>query len=152
MSENNLRHLLLGDPKKRGPLLDDCERFIDDEVQSKGGLSGLAIKGAFKVVQAVKPGIIREAMDGLIDDFVARLEPLYAMHRDQGSGEPKQFPDFLVRHKSEAADLLLGVTDERAKRAKNKTLKSAYDKLRPQAKKHVEDAIPGAGRMFARHI
>jgi hypothetical protein len=127
------------------------ERLVEDEVAAKGGLTGIAIKGAFKVVSTVKPGVIREALDHLLDDFVNRLDPLYQTHRASG-GDARTFPAFLVQKKGEAADLLLGVTDERARRAHNKTLKGAYEKLRPQAKKHVEDAIPGAGRVFARHI
>jgi hypothetical protein len=136
---------LLADKSKRPRLLSDCERLIDDEVRGKGGLSGLAIKGAYKVVCAIKPGLVREAMDGLLDDFVLRLEPFYEAHR-KGGGEPKGFGDALSRQQGAVADALLGITDDRAKRAKNDTLKSAYGKLRPQAKKHVEEAVPRVGR------
>jgi hypothetical protein len=148
---DTLSSRLLSDASKRPRLLSDCERLIDEEVASKGGLSGLAIKGAYKVVQAVKPGIIREAMDGLLDDFVKRLDPLFTQHRTAG-GEPKAFGDFLNRRTGEVADALLGITDDRAKRAKNQTLKGAYEKLRPQAKKHVEEAIPRVGRTLSAHL
>ncbi len=146
-----LAELLLQDRSKRPAILRDCERFIDDEVNRKKGLTGVALKGGYKVVCKVKPGIIREAMDSLLDEFVGRLEPLFTRHVE-GGGEPAAFATFLDRHADEAADLLLGVTDERAARAKNKTLKSAYQKLRGQAKKHVVEAIPGAGRMFVKHL
>jgi hypothetical protein len=139
------------DASKRPRVLSDCERLIDDEVASKGGLSGLAIKGAYRVVCAVKPGIVREALDGLLDDFVKRLEPFYEEHR-KGGGEPRAFGDALGRKQSQVADALLGITDDRAKRAKNDTLKSAYGKLRPQAKKHVEEAIPRVGRTLSPHL
>lgn len=139
---------LLSDKSKRPRLLTDCEKLIEDEVGNKGGLTGLAIKGAYKIVCAVKPGIIRESMDGLIDDFVARLEPFYKAHRD-ANGEPRAFGDYLSRRTSEVADALLGITDDRAKRAKNATLKSAYEKLRPQAKKHTEEAVPRVGRTLS---
>jgi hypothetical protein len=142
---------LLDDKSKRPRILTDCERLIDDEVSSKGGLSGLAIKGAYKVVCAVKPGIIRESMDMLLDDFVKRLEPFYADHRKAGAA-PAQFGDTLNRRSGEVADALLGITDDRAKRAKNATLKSAYEKLRPQAKKHVEEAVPRVGRTLSPHL
>lgn len=152
MSESTLTSLLLDDRSKRPAILTDCERLIDSEVAAKSGLSGMAIKGAFKVVQKIKPGIIREAMDSLIDDFVSRLEPLFAEYMGSGDADPKAFDKFLNSNRSRTADALLGVTDDRAKRAKNKTMKNAYDKLRPQAKKHVEDAIPGAARIFVKHI
>jgi hypothetical protein len=151
MSETTLHALLLEDRAKRPALLSDCERLIDSEVKAKGGISGVAIKGAYKVVCKIKPGMIREALDSLVDPFVETLEPLFKEHLE-GGGEPKAFDAFLGKNASRAADALLGVTDGKAQRAKNKTLKSAYDKLRPQAKKHVVEAVPGAGRVFVKHI
>lgn len=150
-TEDTLTFRLLKDGSKRPRLLADCERLIEQEVASKGGLSGLAIKGAYKIVCAIKPGIIAEAMDGLLDDFVGRLEPFYAEHR-RGGGEPRGFGDFIPRRAGAVADALLGITDDRAQSAKNAAVKSAYDKLRPQAKRYVEDAIPNVGRTLARHL
>jgi hypothetical protein len=148
---DSLEARLLADDKKRPAILDDCCRLIDAEVDGKGGLTGLAIKGGYKVVQAVKPGFVRDAMDHLLDDFVRRLEPFWQKHREAG-GEPRAFGDALARRAGEVADALLGITDEKAKRAKNPTVKSAYDKLRPQAKKHVEEAIPRVGRTLSAHV
>ena len=48
-------------PGKRPKVVDDCVRIVDEEVDSKGGLSGLAIKGAYALVKAVKPGFITES-------------------------------------------------------------------------------------------
>ena len=142
---------LLEDKSKRPRILADCVRLIDEEVASKGGLSGIAIKAAYKVVCAVKPGIIHESMDALLDDFVGRLEPFYADHRKAGAS-PSMFGDTLNRRRPDVADALLGITDDRAKKAKNATLKGAYEKLRPQAKKHVEEAIPRVGRTLSPHL
>ena len=142
---------LLSDKAKRPVILADCVKLIDEEVSSKGGLSGIAIKAAYKVVCAVKPGIIRESMDALLEDFVARLEPFYVDHRKDGAA-PNAFGDSLKRRPAEVADALLGITDDRAKKAKNATLKGAYEKLRPQAKKHVEEAIPRVGRTLAPYL
>lgn len=151
MSDDTLTQRLLGDPARRPRLLDDCVRLIDDEVRDKSGLTGLAIKGGYKIVCAVKPGIIREAMDHLLDDFVKRLEPFWQMHQAEGAA-PAAFGDGLRRRGPEVADALLGITDDRAKRANNATLKSAYQKLRPQAKKHVEEAIPRVGRTLSAYL
>ncbi len=150
-TDDSLSARLLTDRSKRPRLLSDCERLIEEEVASKGGLSGLAIKGAFAVVQRIKPGIVREAMDSLLDDFVRRLEPFFAAHVAAG-GLPAAFGAALGQKGAAVADALLGITDEKAKRAKNMTLKSAYEKLRPQAKKHVEEAIPRVGRTLGPHL
>jgi hypothetical protein len=147
---DTLASRLLSDPKKRPQILTDCERIIEDEVKDKGGLTGLAIKGAYKIVCAVKPGVIREVLDSLLDDFVNRLEPFYAEQLAKGDG--KGFGDHMNTKKSAVADALLGITDDRAKVSKNQTLKGAYERLRPQGKKHVEDAIPRVGRTLSRYL
>jgi hypothetical protein len=152
MSDNTLKERLLTDAAKRPRILSDCERVIEEEVKSKGGVSGLAIKGGYKVVKKVKPGIIREVMDGLLDDFIERMEPFWAQHRDAGDGTPEGFEKYLKNHAHDVADGLLGITDDRAQRAKNRTLKSAYEKLRPQGKKHVVEAIPRVAGMIVRHL
>ncbi|MCC7071179.1 MAG: hypothetical protein IT383_07650 [Deltaproteobacteria bacterium] len=151
MSDDTLTKRLLGDPARRPRILDDCVRLIDEEVGSKGGLSGLAIKGGYKIVCAVKPGVIREAMDHLLDDFVGRLDPFWQAHNVDGAA-PSGFGDSLRKRAPEVADALLGITDDRARRAKNATMKSAYEKLRPQAKKHVEEAIPRVGRTLSAYL
>lgn len=147
--QDTLSARLLADASKRPAILTDCERLIGEEVDDKSGLSGMAIKAAYKVVCKVKPGIIRESMDSLLDDFVKRLEPFYEQHRASGSGA---FSDHLVKNKTQVADALLGITDDRARRAQNATLKGAYEKLRPQAKKHVEEAVPRVSRMLEKHL
>ena len=102
MSENTLHALLLEDPTKRPALLTDCERLIASEVKAKGGISGVAIKGAYKVVCKIKPGMIREALDNLVEPFVHTLEPLFKEHLEAG-GEPKAFDTFLNKNASRAS-------------------------------------------------
>jgi hypothetical protein len=134
-------------PGNRPKVVDDCVRLVDEEVASKGGLSGLAIKGAYAVVKAVKPGFITEAIDHMLDDFVKRLEPFHA--EAQQKNEP--IAPFLGARAGAAADALLAISDDRAARAKNQTVKKAYEKLRPTAKKQVEAAIPRVGRLLAKY-
>ena len=65
-------------PGNRPKVIADCTQLINEEVDSKGGLTGLAVKGAYALVKAVKPGFINEAVDHMLDDFVKRLEPFFA--------------------------------------------------------------------------
>ena len=156
-SAATLHSLLLNDPAKRARVLADAERLVDSEVASKSGLMGMAIKAAYKMVCTGKPGLVRDALDHLLDDFVNRLEPFFAQHRDLGgaggqAGDAKQFGTYLTRRPGEVADALLGITDDRARRAKNQVLKQAYDRLRPQGKRHVEEAVPGVARLLGSHL
>lgn len=134
-------------PGNRPKVVADCVRVIDEEVDSKGGLTGLAIKGAYALVKAVKPGFIAEAVDSMLDDFVRRLEPFYAAA--QARNEPVG-PAMNARA-GEVAEALLAISDERAQRARNATVKKAYEKLRPAGKKHVEAAVPRIGRLIGKY-
>ena len=134
-------------PGNRPKVVADCVRLIEEEVDSKGGLTGLAVKGAFALVKAVKPGFVLEACDSMLDDFVRRLEPFHAAaqarNEPTGPGMNSRAP--------EVAEALLAISDERAARAKNPTLKKAYEKLRPTGKKHVEAAVPRIGRLISKY-
>jgi hypothetical protein len=134
-------------PGNRPKVVADCVQLIEEEVSSKGGLTGLAIKGAFAVVKAVKPGFVAEAVDHMLDDFVRRLEPFWA--DAQAKNEP--VGALMNARAGEVADALLAISDERAQRAKNQTLRKAYDKLRPTGKKHVEAAVPRIARLIAKY-
>lgn len=140
---------LLKSPAKRKAVIDDCTRLVDDEVSAKSGLSGLAIKGGYAVVKAIKPGIVRDAVDHLIDEFVEKLAPYWTDF--QGSGGGKTFGAFLDPKKTEVANALLEVTDGKARNAKNGTIKKAYDKLRPTGVKNVEQAVPGIAEIIQKH-
>ena len=134
-------------PGNRPKVVADCTSLVQEEVDSKGGLSGLAIKAAYAVVKAVKPGFISEALDHMLDDFVARLEPFWA--DAQAKNEP--VGALMNARAGQVADALLAISDERATRSKNPNLKKAYEKLRPTGKKHVEQAVPRVGRLIQKY-
>lgn len=137
---------ILTRPGTRTQVIADCERLIDEEVSSKG-LTGIPIKAAYAVVKAVKPGFVPEVIDHMLDDFAARLDPIY----QQAVAKNEPVAAYFASHAGEVAEALLAITDGRAERAKNQTLKSAYSKLRPTGKKHVEAAVPRLGRLVAKY-
>ena len=134
-------------PGNRPKVVSDCVTLVQEEVDSKGGLSGLAIKAAYAVVKAVKPGFISEAIDHMLDDFVSKLEPFWA--DAQAKNEP--VGALMNARAGEVADALLSISDARAARAKNAGVKKAYEKLRPTGKKNVEAAVPRLGRLVAKY-
>ena len=142
----NLNEILLV-PGNRPKVVADCVKLIEEEVDSKGGLTGLAVKGAFAIVKAVKPGFVAEAVDHMLNDFVARLDPYWA--EAQTKNEP--IGPLLNARAGQVADSLLTISDDRAAKSTNGTLKKAYEKLRPTGKKHVEAAIPRIGRLIAKY-
>jgi hypothetical protein len=137
---------ILTRPGTRPQVIADCERLIDEEVSSKG-LAGIPIKAAYAIVKAVKPGFVSETIDHLLDDFSERLDPIY--QAAVAKNEPVSA--YFNARPGEVAEALLAITDGRAARAKNQAIKSAYEKLRGSAKKHVEAAVPRLGRLVAKH-
>ena len=134
-------------PGTRPKVIADCVQLINEEVDSKGGLTGIAVKASYALVKAVKPGFINEAVDHMLDDFVKRLEPFWA--DAQAKNEP--VGPLMNARAPQVADALLAISDERAQRSTNPTLKKAYEKLRPTGKKHVEQAVPRIGRLVQKY-
>ena len=134
--------------EKRKAVIDHACRVLDAEVDSKSGIAGLAIKAAYKVVKGVGPGFVRMAIDHMLDEFLNALDPIYqeALQRQiSARAHLESDPD-------RVAEALLGVTDARARRAKNMLLKKTYDKLRGGAKQHVMAAVPRLGEMVSAHV
>jgi hypothetical protein len=136
----------LGSGEKRQQVIDDAVKVLDQEVADKGGLTGLAIKGGYKVVQGIRPGFVKDVVTNLLDDFLESMDPLYQEAKQKG----RPAGAFLIENKSRVADALLGVTDRRAQRADG-VLKKAYEKLRPLAKGQVESAAPRLAQLLERH-
>lgn len=137
---------ILAAPGKRTQVVADCERLIEEEVSSKG-LTGIPIKAAYAIVKAVKPGFVPEVIDHMLEDFAGRLDPLY----QQAKSKNEPVTAYFNARPAEVAEALLAITDERAQKAKNATLKSAYEKLRPTGKKHVEAAVPRLAKLVDKY-
>jgi hypothetical protein len=138
---------VLADPAREGAVVQDSARLIREEVDGKGGLSGMALRAGYKAVCAVKPGIIEEALRHLLPEFAPAIDPHYESARAHGD-----VPAYFVQHGDSIAESLLRVTDQRSARSKNAAVKRAYDTLRPQAHKHTVEAMPRLARLIARHV
>lgn len=137
----------LGSGDKRRAVIDDARRVLDEEVADKSGLTGMAIKGGYKLVQGIRPGFVAEVVDALLDDFLDALEPVYV----EAAEKKRPAGAYLLENKGRVADALLSVTDRRAKNSESGVIKKAYEKLRPLAKNQVEAATPRLSKMLERH-
>lgn len=134
------------DPAKRKLVVDAGVRLIEAEVADKGGLSGLAIKGAFKLVSGIKPGFVGGTLNHLLDDFSAKVDPFWAECQERRE-EPRAY---FVRRGADISNALLSITDDRARNARG-PVRNTYDKLRPEAVKHVTAAMPRLADMVRTH-
>lgn len=129
-------------------MIEDACHVLDLEVADKTGLSGVAIKTGYKLVQGVKPGFVKQVVDDLLDEFLDGLDPIYQEAVSSGKQPGAHLKDNAPR----VADALLAITDKKAENARRAAIKGMYMKLRPSAKKHVEAAAPRLGEMLDRHL
>ena len=144
----SLKERLLGETI-RPLIVADCVKLIDRQVSQKRGFSGIAIKGAYKAVTAIKRGFVPGVVDALLDEWVDKLIIFY--ERWQAAGAEQSLADYLSDHRSQVAEALVSVTDDRAKTTKHKRAKKFYERLRPTALSNVQDAVPDLGRLVERH-
>lgn len=134
-------------PDKRNALIDDALQILDAEVKDKSGLSGMAVKTAFKLVKGVQPGFLRKVVDALLNEFLTQVDPVYQKALTEGLSPG----GLVVKEKTSVAAALLSVTDRRAAEADSELVKKTYAKLRPTAEKHVEAAAPRLSGLLDRH-
>lgn len=138
----------LNDPNKRKRIVDDGVQVIEQEVASKRGFSGLAVKAGFKAVKALRPGIIGMALDHLLPEFAGQIDPFYEQWKSSPNGS---LESYFKSRDAEIANALLSITDARSRNAQNRGMKKAYDKLRPQGLEHTKAAIPRLAGLVERH-
>lgn len=135
----------------RPQVVQACVQLVEAQVAAKRGLSGMAIKAGFKVIKALKPGMVADTVNTLLPEFASSLQEIYAKTAEN-SGDKSEFTSYLTGNSDEAADALLKVTDGRAERAKNRTIKKTYDRLRGTAKSNVREAVPGLARALEKFL
>ncbi len=136
----------IGSGDKREAVITDACTVLDEEVADKGGLSGIAIKGAYKIVQGVKPGFVRHTVNNLLDDFLDAVDPIY----QEAAQKKTPAGAYLKQNPARVANALLAITDARAGRVDG-AVKKTYEKLRPMAQKQVEGATPRLATLLEKH-
>ena len=133
----------------RAAVIADCVSMIDHQVQSKGGVGGLTIRAAYATIMAIKRGFVRDTVDGLLDDWLGKLQPHYDKWSAAKAGS---FSEFLIARSDDVAEDLLSVTDHKAETTKHTTAKKAYLKMRGSAKKNTVEAIPELAKTLEKHL
>jgi hypothetical protein len=135
------------DAQQRPLIIKDCSQLIEEQVRSKRGMTGIAVKGAFKVIKSFKPGIIPRALDDMLDEFSGKIDPFWLACQEKGADPASYFRS----NGAEIANALLSITDERAKNSPNRGLVKAYSSLRKKAVDHITEALPSLAKLIAKH-
>jgi hypothetical protein len=142
-----LQEILLA-PGTRPRVVADCFTLIDEGVSGMRGISGAAVKLAYKTVNTFMPGHVRHMVGSLLPEMVAKLEPYWAGFAASGGSA---FGDYLAKRGREVAEALLSVTDERAAASGRPTIVKAYQAVRGGAAKHIEAALPQLGGLVHKY-
>ncbi len=142
-----LQEILLA-PDTQPQVTTDCYTLLEQELSDKSGVSGTAVKLAYKTVNTFMPGHVRFMVGALIPDMVVKLDPFWAEFRTSGGSE---FGDHLAKRGDEVAEALLTVTDARAAASGRPAVIKAYRSVRGSAVKHVQAALPRVGDLVMKH-
>ena len=141
-------HDILLTPDVFPHVVDDCQQLIEQEVAGKSGISGTAVKLAYKTANAFARGYLHNIVETLLPDMVNQLEPYWADFTASGASD---FGDYLVKHGDEVAQALLVVTDAKAKASQRPTIVKAYGAVRGGAAKHITPALPNVGSLVQKY-
>ena len=142
-----LREMLLA-PDVKPQVVADCQALVERELHSKSGVSGTAIKIAYKAITTFAPGYYTETVESMLPDMADKLQPFWADFIASGGSE---FGDYLAKRSDEVSEALLSVTDDMRNRSKRPTVIRAYNAVRNGAAKHIEAALPNLGAMVQKY-
>jgi hypothetical protein len=105
-----LQEILLR-PDTQPQVIADCHTLLEQEVAGLSGISGTAVKLAYKTVITFTPGHVRFMVESLLPQMADKLQPFRADFNTSGGSE---FGDYLAKRGEEVSNALLSVTDARA--------------------------------------
>ncbi len=142
-----LQDMLLA-PETKPQVVADCESLVNNELSGMSGISGTAVKLAYKTVRTFSEGHILFMLETLLPEMADELQPYWADFNDAGGGS---FGDYLVKHEDEVSEALLSITDERGRNSERPLIVKAYNTVRGSAGKHVKAALPQVGALVQKY-
>lgn len=134
------------DPAIRQQIAADCATLVDQQVSTKKGISGMAVKAAYGVIKGIGASYIPGAIERLLPEACSAIDPLWT--EGVAAGDPVTY---LSNHSTRTADSLLGVTDARLEQSDNTLVCGTYRKLRKSIQGDVEAAVPGLARIISNY-
>jgi hypothetical protein len=142
-----LREMLLA-PDAQPQVVADCEALVNGQVSGMSGVSGTAVRLAYKAVRTYDAGHIHYMIETLLPHIADALQPYWTDFTASGGGE---FGDYLAKHEDEVCESLLAITDERGRNSGRPVIVKAYKSVRGSAAKHVKAALPAVGTLTQKY-
>jgi hypothetical protein len=141
-------HEILLTPDTEPSVVADCLTLIEQEVAGKSGVSGVAVKLAYKTAKTFAKGYLQSTVESLLPDLVTQLEPYWADFSASGAAG---FGDYLAKRGDEVSEALLSVSDARARISQRPVIIKAYGTVRGGAAKHIAAALPNVGALVEKY-
>ena len=141
-------HEMLLSPQTQPHVVADCEALVTHEVGSMSGVSGAAVKLAYKTVRTFSAGHVHYMIETLLPLMTDELAPYWADFTAAGGGS---FGDYLATREDQVSEALLSITDERGRNSQRPIIVKAYNTVRGGAAKHVKAALPQVGAMVEKY-
>ena len=141
-------HQILLAPENKPHVVADCNALIEREVAEKSGLSGAAVKLAYKTASTFAPGHVRHLLETLLPKMADNLQPFWADFNASGGAD---FGDYLTKRGDDVAEAMLAVTDARAAASGRPVIVKAYRSVRGGASKHIQAALPEVGDLVLKY-
>ena len=114
-------------PENKPQVLADCHTLLQQQVSELSGISGTAVKLAYKTVNAFMPGHVRNMVEKLLPQMVDQLEPYWEDFSTSGGSE---FGDYLAKRSEEVSEALLSVTDSAGRESNRAAVVKLYNAVR----------------------
>ena len=137
-------------PGIRPLVIADCQDLVDREVAEMSGVTGTAVKLAYKTVRTFDAGHIPAMIESILPSVAEALQPYWAGFTAEfpGGGD---FGGYLASREDEVAEALLAITDSRRRASSRATIVKAYNTVRGSAVKHVKAALPALGALVQKY-
>ena len=137
-------------PGIRPHVIADCEKLVDHEVAEMSGVTGTAIRLAYKTVRTFDAGHIPAMIETILPSVAEALQPYWANFSAEFAGG--DFGGYLASRDDEVAEALLAITDSRQRASSRATIVKAYKTVRGSAVKHVKAALPALGGLVQKYM
>jgi uncharacterized protein DUF6918 len=136
-------------PDIRPHVIADCEKLVDHEVADMSGVTGTAVRLAYKTVRTFDSGHIPAMIETILPNVAEALEPYWAHFTAESPGG--DFGGYLASREDDVAEALLAITDSRQRASSRPTIVKAYKTVRGSAVKHVKAALPALGALVQKY-
>lgn len=120
-----------------------CVQIIDERIAAKPYFSSLALQIAYQTIKSSGPDFILSVLKEMLPRALEAIDPIWI--DGWNTGDPVRY---ISQKRSQAADILLQVTDNTVSHLDNVVVRAAYQHMRPSLKDDVEEAIPALAIML----